>query len=42
MPGADDYGGFQIMSRDLAKLYGESWYLVFFILMNMDLTFTGS
>lgn len=42
MPGADDYGGFQMMSLDLAKLNGESWYLVFFILMDMDLTFTGS
>lgn len=42
MPGADGFGDFQMMPLDLAELYGESWYLMVSILMDMGLTFPGS
>lgn len=39
--GADCIGDFQMMPLNLAESYGESWYLIFSILTDMGLTFTG-
>lgn len=39
--GADRTGDFQMMPLNLAEPYGESWYLIFPILTDIGLTFTG-